>query len=155
MATPLPADLASALEAHPEARAALVFTPRYYGTSGDVAGFAEACHARDLPLVTDDAWAHVPLAASVLRETPRVTPVTASAAGPAGPVDLPPQKAVSAHHPRGGRGGKLPRSSGRLGRRRRYGSHEPISVWALLWLCGRLRGRPDESSRRTRPDDGA
>src|SRR3954463_1047705 len=35
----------------------MVFTPSYYGTSGDVAAFAEACHARDLPLVTDDAWA--------------------------------------------------------------------------------------------------
>jgi arginine decarboxylase len=55
--TPLPADLERALEAHPEARSALIFTPSYYGTSADVAGFAEACHARDLPLVTDDAWA--------------------------------------------------------------------------------------------------
>src|SRR5215212_2264349 len=41
---------------HPEAKAALVFTPSYYGTSVDVGGLAEACHARDLPLVTDDAW---------------------------------------------------------------------------------------------------
>jgi arginine decarboxylase len=35
----------------------MAFTPSYYGTSADVAAFAEACHARDLPLVTDDAWA--------------------------------------------------------------------------------------------------
>src|SRR4051794_21957090 len=55
--TPVAADLAAALEAHPEARAAMVFTPSYYGTSAEVAAFAEACHARDLPLVTDDAWA--------------------------------------------------------------------------------------------------
>src|SRR3954470_1084039 len=55
--TPLADDLAAALEAHPDARAALMFTPSYYGTSADVAAFAEACHARDLPLVTDDAWA--------------------------------------------------------------------------------------------------
>src|SRR3954471_9180036 len=41
---------------HPEARAALVFTPSYYGTSADVKALADACHARDLPLVTDDAW---------------------------------------------------------------------------------------------------
>src|SRR5205085_11747252 len=34
----------------------LVFTPSYYGTSADVAALAEACHARDIPLVTDDAW---------------------------------------------------------------------------------------------------
>src|SRR4051812_710799 len=55
--TPLADDVAAALDAHPEARAAMVFTPSYYGTSADVAAFAEACHARDLPLVTDDAWA--------------------------------------------------------------------------------------------------
>src|SRR3954452_6182567 len=55
--TPLADDLAAALEAHPDARAALMFTPSYDGTSADVAAFAEACHARDLPLVTDDAWA--------------------------------------------------------------------------------------------------
>src|SRR4051812_18953120 len=55
--TPVADDLAAALQAHPEARAAMVFTPSYYGTSADIAAFAEACHARDLPLVTDDAWA--------------------------------------------------------------------------------------------------
>src|SRR3954454_710533 len=49
-------DLARALDEHPEAKAALVFTPSYYGTSTDVAALADACHARDLPLVTDDAW---------------------------------------------------------------------------------------------------
>src|SRR4051812_16576851 len=49
-------DLARVLEEHPEAKAALVLTPSYYGTSADVAALADACHARDLPLVTDDAW---------------------------------------------------------------------------------------------------
>jgi arginine/lysine/ornithine decarboxylase len=49
-------ELAEALERHPEAKAALVFTPSYYGTSADVGALAEACHERDLPLVTDDAW---------------------------------------------------------------------------------------------------
>jgi arginine decarboxylase len=53
---PLPSDLAKVLDAHPEARAALVFTPSYYGTSADVSGLADVCHQRDLPLVTDDAW---------------------------------------------------------------------------------------------------
>lgn len=52
----LPADLAAALDATPQARAALVFTPSYYGTSADVRSLATACHDRDLPLVTDDAW---------------------------------------------------------------------------------------------------
>jgi arginine decarboxylase len=46
-----------ALEAHPEAKAAMVFTPSYYGTSADVRALAGACHARGIPLVTDDAWA--------------------------------------------------------------------------------------------------
>src|SRR3954454_21886430 len=49
-------DLARVLGEHPDARAALVFTPSYYGTSADVAALADACHARELPLVTDDAW---------------------------------------------------------------------------------------------------
>src|SRR3954468_19796907 len=53
---PLAAELAAALDAHPEARAVLVFTPSYYGTSGDIAAYAEAAHAHDVPLVTDDAW---------------------------------------------------------------------------------------------------
>src|SRR3954467_3423721 len=49
-------DLAAALDAHPEAKAALIFTPSYSGTSADVAALAEVCHERDIPLVTDDAW---------------------------------------------------------------------------------------------------
>jgi arginine/lysine/ornithine decarboxylase len=53
----LPADFAAALDAHPEARAGMVFTPSYYGTSADIRGLAEACHAHEVPLVTDDAWA--------------------------------------------------------------------------------------------------
>lgn len=53
---PEPAALAAALDAHPEARAAMVFTPSYYGTSADVAALAEVAHAHGVPLVTDDAW---------------------------------------------------------------------------------------------------
>jgi arginine decarboxylase len=53
---PLPGDLRTALEAHPNARAAMVFTPSYYGTSADVSALATICHERGLPLVTDDAW---------------------------------------------------------------------------------------------------
>src|SRR4051794_13112316 len=49
-------DIAGALDAHPEAKAVLVFTPSYYGTSADVRAIAAACHERDVPLVTDDAW---------------------------------------------------------------------------------------------------
>jgi arginine/lysine/ornithine decarboxylase len=53
---PEPAELARALDEHPHAKAALVFTPSYYGTSADIGALAKACHDRDLPLVTDDAW---------------------------------------------------------------------------------------------------
>src|SRR3954451_5998538 len=52
----LPGDLAAVLDAEPNARGALVFTPSYYGTTADVRGLAAACHERELPLVTDDAW---------------------------------------------------------------------------------------------------
>src|SRR3954452_1722816 len=52
----LPADLDAALDVHPDARAALVFTPTYYGASAEVRALAEPCHAHDVPLVTDDAW---------------------------------------------------------------------------------------------------
>src|SRR3954452_3881852 len=53
---PRPDDLARALDAHPDAKAALVFTPSYYGTSADVEGLAGVWPARDIPLITDDAW---------------------------------------------------------------------------------------------------
>src|SRR3954447_17365323 len=53
---PLAEDIAAALDAHPDARAAMVFTPSYYGTAADVRAIAQACHDRDKPLVTDDAW---------------------------------------------------------------------------------------------------
>jgi arginine/lysine/ornithine decarboxylase len=48
--------IAAALDEHPHARAAMIFTPSYYGTSADVKAIADACHARGVPLVTDDAW---------------------------------------------------------------------------------------------------
>src|SRR5947209_3513673 len=50
-------DLVGCLDAHLEDKAVMIFTPSYYGTSADVRAIAEDCHARDLPLVTDDAWA--------------------------------------------------------------------------------------------------
>src|SRR3954447_14177984 len=53
---PLAADLAAALDAHPDARAAMIHTPSYYGTSADVRAIAAACHERGRPLVSDDAW---------------------------------------------------------------------------------------------------
>src|SRR3954454_20904309 len=53
---PVPEDIARALDAHPEAKAVLIFTPSYYGTSADVRTIADICHDRGVPLVTDDAW---------------------------------------------------------------------------------------------------
>jgi arginine decarboxylase len=53
---PLAADIAAKLDANPRARAALVFTPSYYGTSADIHALADVCHERGVPLVTDDAW---------------------------------------------------------------------------------------------------
>lgn len=44
------------LDAHPDAKAAMIFNPSYYGTVVDVAAIADVCHARGLPLATDDAW---------------------------------------------------------------------------------------------------
>src|SRR3954451_9843276 len=47
---------AAALDAHPEAKAGMVNTPSYYGTSADVRALAELCHSHGIPLVPDDAW---------------------------------------------------------------------------------------------------
>jgi arginine/lysine/ornithine decarboxylase len=53
---PLPEDVRATLAAHPDAKAALISTPSYYGTSADVRALANACHEHGVPLVTDDAW---------------------------------------------------------------------------------------------------
>lgn len=52
-----PAEVARALDAHPEAVAVLVGDPSYVGTVGDVAGLAEVAHRHGVPLVVDAAWA--------------------------------------------------------------------------------------------------
>jgi arginine decarboxylase len=53
----LPAAVATALAAAPDARAVLVAEPSYVGTVGDVAGIAAVAHSYDVPLVVDAAWA--------------------------------------------------------------------------------------------------
>jgi arginine decarboxylase len=51
-----PGALAGALARTPDARAAFIVSPTYYGVAADVAGCAEAAHAAGVPLVVDQAW---------------------------------------------------------------------------------------------------
>jgi arginine/lysine/ornithine decarboxylase len=51
-----PSDLDRTLKENPGAKAVMIVTPSYYGVSSDIRSLAGICHARDLPLVTDDAW---------------------------------------------------------------------------------------------------
>jgi len=51
-----PEALAEALDAEPEAVAALVVSPTYFGAVADIAALAEAAHERGVPLVVDEAW---------------------------------------------------------------------------------------------------
>jgi arginine decarboxylase len=51
-----PAELERVLDATPDAKAVMVFTPTYYGVSADVKSIAGVAHAHGIPLLTDDAW---------------------------------------------------------------------------------------------------
>jgi lysine decarboxylase len=51
-----PDSLAAALDATPDAVAAMVVSPTYFGACADVAGLAEVAHSRGVPLVVDEAW---------------------------------------------------------------------------------------------------
>ena len=51
-----PASLERALAETPEARAAFVVSPTYYGMGADVEALAEVAHAAGVPLVVDQAW---------------------------------------------------------------------------------------------------
>jgi arginine decarboxylase len=44
------------LDAHPDLKAVFVVSPTYYGVAGDLRAIAERCHARQIPLISDDAW---------------------------------------------------------------------------------------------------
>jgi arginine decarboxylase len=58
---PEPDDVRRALEANPDVKGMLLITPTDWGTCADIAGVAEVLHARDLPLIVDEAWgAHLP-----------------------------------------------------------------------------------------------
>jgi arginine decarboxylase len=51
-----PEDLDAALESEPEAVAAMLVSPTYFGAVARVEELAEVAHARDVPLVVDEAW---------------------------------------------------------------------------------------------------
>jgi lysine decarboxylase len=51
-----PDSLDEALAAEPDAVAAMVVSPTYFGAVADVAALAEVAHARGVPLVADEAW---------------------------------------------------------------------------------------------------
>jgi lysine decarboxylase len=51
-----PVSLERVLAATPDARAAFIVSPTYYGMAADVAGCAEVAHAAGVPLVVDQAW---------------------------------------------------------------------------------------------------
>jgi lysine decarboxylase len=51
-----PEALDAALAAHPQAIAAIVVSPTYFGAAADVRGLAESCHSRGIPLIADEAW---------------------------------------------------------------------------------------------------
>ena len=51
-----PGALAAALRRAPDARAAFIVSPTYYGMAADVGACAEVAHAAGVPLVVDCAW---------------------------------------------------------------------------------------------------
>jgi arginine decarboxylase len=51
-----PSALDGALACTPDAAAAIVVSPTYYGAAADVAGLARVAHAHGVPLVVDEAW---------------------------------------------------------------------------------------------------
>lgn len=58
---PSPQQVEQAWQRHPDAAAALIVSPSPYGTCADIKGIADVCHARDKPLIVDEAWgAHLP-----------------------------------------------------------------------------------------------
>jgi arginine/lysine/ornithine decarboxylase len=51
-----PAALAAALRDEPDAAAAFIVSPTYFGMAADIAGLAEVAHAAGVPLVVDQSW---------------------------------------------------------------------------------------------------
>jgi arginine decarboxylase len=51
-----PDSLTAALDAEPDAVAAMIVSPTYFGAVADVAALAEVAHAHGVPLCVDEAW---------------------------------------------------------------------------------------------------
>jgi lysine decarboxylase len=51
-----PDDLAETLDRTPDAAAAFIVSPTYFGATADVRGLARVCHDRGVVLVVDEAW---------------------------------------------------------------------------------------------------
>ncbi len=51
-----PDSLGAALDANPDAVAAMIVSPTYFGAVADVAALAEVAHSHDVPLCVDEAW---------------------------------------------------------------------------------------------------
>ena len=51
-----PADVAAALDRHPEAKLVALVSPSYCGVPSDVAAIAGVAHARGVPVYVDEAW---------------------------------------------------------------------------------------------------
>jgi len=51
-----PETLAAAFDRHPDAKAAVVVSPNYYGVALDIPALAQIAHARGVPLIVDAAW---------------------------------------------------------------------------------------------------
>jgi arginine decarboxylase len=51
-----PEALGAQLERHPDARAAFIVSPTYYGMGADVEACAEVAHAAGVPLIVDQSW---------------------------------------------------------------------------------------------------
>lgn len=51
-----PETLEQSLDVNPEAVAALIVSPTYFGAVADVGRLAEIAHAHDVPLVVDESW---------------------------------------------------------------------------------------------------
>ena len=69
-----PARITEALDAHPQATLVIVTSPTYHGVASDLPGIVAAAHARNVPVMVDEAWgAHFPFHQSL--------PVHAMAAG--------------------------------------------------------------------------